>query len=427
MEATHKTDSVEPARTSSRKPLRRLSQELIEEVERLLAGRTRDIHLSGELAHLFRERSWPQVSKIIRAWMVWVIVLDVLTLGLNAALLPAETSMSMFLPASLLPPAALVTVSVFLRPRPIWLQGTTLILGVFLILVSVALVGVSAGGEFYERHLTIMLFVAVTAIIIFPIPLGWGMAIGVSAFGLYLVFQLRNPEVETGSGLAGALFFACGVAATIAARRTATILAQKTFLLELRDRSRLAELTEANARLELLARTDPLTGVANRRSMVETLHHFWNENAARNTDAAVLMCDVDDFKKLNDCLGHAEGDRCLVKVAGIIQSSMRNDRDWIARYGGEEFLVFLPGSDVREAVAVAERIRTRVEAASLPNPASRVVPFVTVSIGVATVKQQTKLASAEEVQRQADAALYVAKLAGRNCVAVYDPEIDRNS
>lgn len=389
------------------------------QVERLLGGRTRDIRLNRDLAQLFRERSWPQTAKIIRAWMVWVIVLDGLTLGLNAILLPTETVMSMLWPASILPPAALFAAIVFLKPRALWLQGVCILSAVFLILLSVALVGVNTGGEFYERHLTIMLFVAVTAIIIFPIPLGWGMAIGASALGIYFVFQLRNPYIEMGSAVAGSLFFASGVVATIVARRTATILAHKTFLLELRDRSRLAELADANSQLELLARTDPLTGVANRRSMMETLHGFWNEDLARAKGAAMLMCDVDDFKRLNDNLGHAEGDRCLVKVAGIIQSSMRDERDQVARYGGEEFLVFLPGADEQEARAVAERIRSRVEAASLPNPTSRVVPYVTVSIGLATLTQGGEFVSTEHLQRQADAALYLAKKTGRNRVAVH--------
>lgn len=397
----------------------KLSPTIVEDVERLLGGRTRDIRLNGELCRLFRERSWRQTAKIIRAWMVWVIVLDILTLGLNAILLPIQTVASMLLPASILPPAALFTAIIFGKPHALWLQGVVILTSIFLILLSVALVGVSTGGEFYERHLTIMLFVAVTAIVIFPIPLPWASTIAAFALGLYLVCQLRNPNIEPGSALAGTLFFASGMAATLVARRTATILAQKTFLLELRDRIRLADLTDANARLEMLARTDPLTGVANRRSMMETLHRFWQEDYVLKTGAAMLMCDVDDFKHLNDNLGHAEGDRCLVKIAGIIQSCMRNDLDQVARFGGEEFLVFLPGSSEQEAGEVAERIRGRVQAASLPNPTSRVIPYVTLSIGAATLKPTSKPVSAEELQRQADAALYLAKESGRNCVMAH--------
>lgn len=397
----------------------RLNSATVEQVERLLNGRTRDIVFDDELADLFRERSWRQTAKIVRAWMVWVIVLDVLTLGLNAILLPSQTVTSMLLPASILPPAALVTAIAFRRPHALWLEGVFILTSMFFILLSVALVGVNTGGEFYERHLTIMLFVAVTAIVIFPVPLRWAMTIAVFALGLYLVFQLRNPDIEAGSALAGTLFFASGVAATLAARRTATILAQKTFLLELRDRVRLVNLADANARLELLARTDPLTGVANRRSTMEILHRFWEDNDARQKGAAILMCDVDDFKQLNDNLGHAEGDRCLVKIAGIIQSCMGDETCHVARFGGEEFLVFLPGFDEQEAREVAERIRGRVEAASLPNPTARAIPYVTLSIGVSTMRHDSKPVSAEEIQRQADAALYRAKETGRNRVMVH--------
>lgn len=220
------------------KPSARLGAVITEEVARQLGGRTRDIRLNNELSRLFRERTWPQMSKIIRAWLIWVIVLDVLTLCLNAFLLPTGNVMSMLLPASLLPPAA-ITVAVFFREkRAVWLQATVLLVGVFFILLSVALVGVATGGEFYERHLTIMLFVAVTVIVIFPVPLRWAMVVGAYAVGIYLLFQFRNPDIESGSAVAGTLFFASGIGATLVARRTATILAHKTFLLELRDRSR---------------------------------------------------------------------------------------------------------------------------------------------------------------------------------------------
>lgn len=402
--------------------IQRLPPTVVSEVDRLLAGRTRDIRLNPELARLFHTRSWPQASKIIGAWMVWVVVLDFLTLAVNAALLPSETVIKMLLPASILPPAAIFTALAFRKPRAMWIQGIALHAGVFLILLSVALVGVNTGGDYYERHLTIMLFVAVTAIIIFPVPFEWSIAIAVFALGLYLFFQMQNPEITDENAFAGALFFASGVVATVVARRTARVLAHKTFLLELRDRSRLGELTDANSRLELLARTDPLTGIANRRWMMETLSRAWSDEIAQSQGAAILMCDIDHFKQLNDSLGHAEGDRCLVKVAGIIQSSLRDDRDLVARYGGEEFLILLRDANREDGASVAERIRRRVEAASLPNPRSAVGAYVTVSIGLAVLNHSGGTVSSEGLQQQADQALYEAKKKGRNQVMVYRPD-----
>jgi len=423
MDVQENAVSMNPASASTRTPLQVRSPAVMAEVERLLAGRTRDIRLEGELHGLFRKRSWSQAAKIIRAWMIWVALLDGVTLGLNAILLPLPIVLSMLLPACILPPSALATAFVWRKPRASWLQGLSLIAGMFFILLSVALVGVSAGGAFYERHLNIMLVVAITAMIIFAVPMAWTVMIAASALGLYLFFQLHNPGLDLGSAVAATLFFASGVVATVVARRTMTILAQKAFLLELRDRSRVAELADANARLELLARTDPLTGIANRRWMMEMLNRLWGIDEPCPEGASLLMCDIDQFKNLNDSLGHAEGDRCLVKVAGIIQSSVRHGRDHVARYGGEEFLVLLPGLDGEEAVAVPDNIRKRVEAASLPNPASRVAPYVTLSIGVATHAPNSQAISVEELQRQADAALYLAKQAGRNRVARHKADL----
>lgn len=273
---------------------------VVAEVERLLARRTRDIRLKGEIKRLFRERIWSQTAKIIRAWMIWVAFLDVLTLALYTLMLPRAVALSMLLPGAIIPPAVVAVVLVWRKPRAPWLQGATLIASMFFILLSVALVGVSAGGEFYERHLNIMLFVAITAIIIFSVPLTWTVTTAAMALGLYLVFQLQNPGLEIGSAVAATLFFASGILATVAARRTMTILAHKTFLLELRDRHRIAELAKAHDRVELLARTDPLTGVANRRWMTETLDwrilsygpdQFRSEHDGRRDHAAVACYD----------------------------------------------------------------------------------------------------------------------------------------
>ena len=415
MDYREKAISVGPSSAAHDDPV------IIAEVERLLARRTRDIRLKGEIKRLFRARVWSQTAKIIRAWMIWVAFLDVLTLALNMLMLPRAIALSMLLPGAIIPPAVAAVVLVWRKPRASWLQGGSLIAGMFFILLSIALVGASAGGEFYERHLNIMLFVAITAIIIFGVPLAWTVTIAALALGLYLAFQLRNPGLEPGSAVAATLFFASGILATVAARRTMTILAQKTFLFELRDRHRVAELAEANDQLELLARTDPLTGISNRRWMTETLKRLWSGDKKCPGGAAMLMCDIDDFKNLNDRLGHPEGDRCLVEVASIIQDNVRHDLDHVARYGGEEFLVLLPEVNEQEAIFVAERIRESVEAASLPNPASRVSRHVTISIGVAVQAPADEPISPEQLQQRADSALYLAKQTGRNRVVLYAP------
>lgn len=391
------------------------------EVERLLTFRTRDIRLKGEIKELFQARIWSQTAKIIRAWMIWVAVLHVMTMMTCILLLPAEVSTSMLLPGALIVPAVLAVIVVWRKPYAKWLQGFSLIAGISLVLVSVALIGVNAGGEFYERNLHIMLFTAISAIIIFGIPLSWTVTIAVIALSLYLVFQLANPTLALGSAISSTLFFTAGIFATVAARRNMTLLAVKTFLFELRDRRRVVELAEVNDRLKLLARTDPLTGLANRRWMTETLDQIWGEGPKGVGRVVMLMCDIDDFKKLNDHLGHAEGDRCLINVATIIRNSVRHDVDHVARYGGEEFLVLLPGLGVQEADIVAERIRENVESAAISNPGSRFARHVTLSIGLAAKDADDEALSSEQLQSNADAALYVAKHSGRNRVEIHQP------
>ena len=396
--------------------------EITAEVERLLSCRTRDIRLKGPMQELFRARIWSQTAKIIRAWMIWVVILHFTTMASCMALLPTDVALPMLLPGSLLVPAAIAVALAWRKRYSQSMQGFALVFGLFVILLSIAMIGVSAGGEFYERNLHIMLFVAITAIIIFSIPMAWTVMIAAISLSLYMGFQLANPALELGSAVSSTLFFITGVSATVAARRNMTILAQKTFLFELRDRRRVAELAEVNARLEQLARTDPLTGIANRRWMTETLEQIWGEGGDGHDQVAMLMCDIDDFKKLNDHLGHAEGDRCLIDVAGILEDNVRDGVDHVARYGGEEFLVLLPGAGERDAAEVAERIRASVEAAAIPNPASRVSRHVTLSIGLAAMDRTDTALSPEQLQRNADAALYLAKQAGRNRVYIHRPE-----
>ena len=245
-----------------------------------------------------------------------------------------------------------------------------------------------------------------------------GIAIG--SLTLYLVFQLQNPQATPQDALSTFCFFVSGVIAVVVARRTMTVLARKAFLLELRDGERLLALIEANKRLDRLSKIDPLTGTANRRWMSELLTALANHPRELRGSTAILMCDIDHFKDLNDRLGHAEGDRCLAQVAAIIEASVRTGSDHVARYGGEEFLAILPETSSEEALFIAERIRQSVLAAAIPNPGSGISPFVTISLGVTTRDGQTDW-TPDELQWEADSALYQAKADGRNTVRLFMP------
>lgn len=160
-------------------------------------------------------------------------------------------------------------------------------------------------------------------------------------------------------------------------------------------------------RLTAQAQTDMLTGTANRRGLMRHLTDVHSRAQQGNHGYVVLMVDIDHFKAINDQHGHAQGDQVLKRVAQSLRDGLRVG-DVVARWGGEEFCVLLPRIRLAEAHALAERMALQIATGDLPR--------VTVSIGVA--EAQVQVEDAESVVRRADAALYLAKEAGRNRVVL---------
>ena len=178
-------------------------------------------------------------------------------------------------------------------------------------------------------------------------------------------------------------------------------------------------LAAANAQLELVASLDGLTGIPNRRHF-DTVLDVECRRAARNrTWLSLLLLDIDYFKAYNDTHGHQAGDACLQRVAQCLQASARRPADLAARYGGEEFALVLPDTPLAGAAALAEVLRTQIEALGVAHGASAVSTRVTVSLGVATALPAPR-SSPITLIAAADQALYQAKHAGRNRVHVAD-------
>lgn len=172
------------------------------------------------------------------------------------------------------------------------------------------------------------------------------------------------------------------------------------------DRERAIERAE---QAELQANTDPLTGIANRRSIMSELDRriVWSRDTSE--PLSVIVFDIDHFKSVNDGHGHMIGDRVIAKVAKIASGQLR-ENDEVGRIGGEEFLWIMPGCDSGAAVRAAERLRWAIEAGTHGAP----LPSVTISAGHAEVRGGD---SALILFARADAALYDAKRMGRNRVA----------
>lgn len=178
-----------------------------------------------------------------------------------------------------------------------------------------------------------------------------------------------------------------------------------------RDLARLnRELDAANAELRRQAETDPLTGAANRRRFERELAAAM----ASGAPLALLMLDIDHFKRFNDRHGHPAGDACLRRVAAVLTAVLRNPDDLVARLGGEEFAVLLPGEDAAGGLATAQRCLDLLAEAAIAHGDSPLGPNLSCSIGVATRAALREPASADALIAAADAALYAAKAAGRS-------------
>ncbi|MGC3986201.1 MAG: diguanylate cyclase [Pseudorhodoferax sp.] len=178
-----------------------------------------------------------------------------------------------------------------------------------------------------------------------------------------------------------------------------------------RKRSQL-ELERMNAQLAALSLTDGLTGVANRRQFDQTLALEWARGLRNHQPLALLMLDVDHFKRYNDHLGHPEGDAALRAVAQVLSACLRTPVEKLMRYGGEEFAVLLVDADAQAGARVAQRCLDAIAQARLPHPDSPLSPWISISIGVASLVPHPGHVQ-EQLVMAADAALYRAKQQGR--------------
>jgi diguanylate cyclase (GGDEF)-like protein len=253
------------------------------------------------------------------------------------------------------------------------------------------------------------------------------VAATLAAQTVYTTLMLPRRWAETGLVLLPAIYALLPVlhgfgllaslqAAAVAATNAAVgaLLLRIRITTERRATEHTAALAAVNSRLEVLNRKDPLTGLANRRTLDETLDNAWDDGRRTGRPVGILMIDIDHFKRYNDHYGHPAGDACLRLVATTLAGNVR-DTDVVVRYGGEEFAVILPGANLVTAYELAERVRSAVmelrqEHAGSPDG------HLSVSVGVASAVPGPE--RAENLIRAADRALYGAKHHGRNGVFV---------
>lgn len=177
------------------------------------------------------------------------------------------------------------------------------------------------------------------------------------------------------------------------------------------------QISQAN----LLASSDALTQIANRRRFDEYLAEQWQKMAKSQGFLSIILCDIDFFKQYNDCYGHLAGDACLKQVAQALSAAVYRAPDLLARYGGEEFAAILPQTDAEQAWNVAHRMAAAIAHVRIPHPSSPLDAYVTVSIGVASIVP-SELQSPSVLLSEADRQLYLAKNRGRHQIVGSDIE-----
>ncbi|MCS0496955.1 diguanylate cyclase [Ancylobacter sp. MQZ15Z-1] len=203
---------------------------------------------------------------------------------------------------------------------------------------------------------------------------------------------------------------------TVAFTLTLCLLA---LVVAIRLQRELARRERVENELAKLARTDPLTELANRRVFDESLEREWRRTKRTHKELSLLLVDSDHFKQVNDRHGHTIGDRVLKKIGDVLARHARRAGDLAVRYGGEEFAMILPDTPAEGACKLASEICQAVEEET--GHMTSLSQACTVSIGVAS--SHAHVATASQLVKEADAALYLAKEAGRNCVKCFEPPL----
>jgi len=173
------------------------------------------------------------------------------------------------------------------------------------------------------------------------------------------------------------------------------------------------QIKELNDQLELLSKTDSLTGLYNRRYFDEMINKEWNRGLRSNNSLTCILLDIDYFKDYNDHYGHQAGDKCLKDISILIKDTFRRAGDVVARYGGEEFIILMADSTKHDAIAAIAKFQVELEKLKIPHEGSAANDYITISAGIVN-GTPSRDETIEEFIRKADKALYLAKADGRN-------------
>jgi diguanylate cyclase (GGDEF)-like protein len=376
-------------------------------VEAFIASRQRKLAFPAWLECALEHDTRARRAQRLRRSIPTIVIAYNLYLVPDLLLVPDRFKLALLLHALVVTPWIIVTAWLMRDDSPrILREGAAAsipLLIVAQILVTFSLT-TSADADHYQYFVLLVLLFTNT---VQRLPFRYAVTVSCLIIAGHAAAVLLSGHLSGAATLIAVLSLCVAAYLTLVSNYYLERDARRTYLHALRDRLHHAE-------VEIAARHDALTDLANRHYLGTRLDELWRQHDGTDARVAMVMLDIDHFKLFNDRYGHVIGDACIKRVSACLRAELRGSDDLAVRYGGEELLVVLPGSDEAEAARIAERIRRAVEALGIPHEALGLHGKVTVSCGAAS--GPVAAIAADEIIAAADAALYAAKRSGRNQV-----------
>ncbi len=360
---------------------------------------------------VFRAKTGPERMRVIRYWYWIAIAVNVASLALDP--ISHVFEYGLIARFGFVVPVYLLAL-LLLDRGPQWLRTAAATAPSVVFVAASGFLAEVVPPEHSDRYFMMAGVIILFVNIAMPLHFRNALAMTAASFATLIAWRLVFSDLAIGD-FPLMTFIAVAGGLSLVIRYRAEWDARLLFLDGLRDEIKSARLVALTQALGKLAETDPMTGLFNRRHLVQTLQEKWREAREHNDWLGILMIDIDKFKDFNDTAGHDEGDRCLIAIAGELDRQVSQANQYLARYGGEEFMAVVSHLEPEPFMAEAETIRRSIEQMDLPHPALGPNGHVTVSIGAASMIP-TPHATVDDLMIAADKALYAAKSAGRNRV-----------
>jgi diguanylate cyclase (GGDEF)-like protein len=378
----------------------------LSDVENSLADRRNSFRFSAPIENAFQAHAGRYMARAAGKTIVPTVIAYNIFLIVDYLLFPATFWLAATLHFAIVTPLIIASGMVIMREPRFAVRETMAALVPFLMaaqIMTMYAVNDGAAADQYQ-YLTIMILVHMN--ISHRLDHRFAVGATIAILAVYLGIILGGDSTLAVKLIGG--MCALGAAfVTLAANRRMERENRHSFLARLIDQMRREDALAA-------AGKDALTGLRNRRHLDQWLKHLWEDPKEARSTLAVIMLDVDHFKRFNDHYGHPAGDLCLKRVAATIVAQLRDEGDLAVRVGGEEFMLLLPNTDLPAGIQIAERIRRGLEANAIPHAGLGPTAVVTASLGIMAGRIASH--SAAELIAGADAALYAAKRSGRNRV-----------